>query len=60
MPSRIYKITTFIKSNTTPSKWFDDTLYECLEDNEDILETKVESIGEQLEDESEGRSNDTL
>jgi hypothetical protein len=60
MPSQIYKITTFIKSNTNPSKWFEDTLSECLEDNEDILETKVESIGNLLEDESEGRSNVTL
>ena len=46
MTAKIYKVTTFIKSNTHPRKWFDDTVRECLEDNEDILDTNVEEIGE--------------
>ena len=46
MTAKIYKVTTFIKSNTHPRKWFADTLWECLEDDEDILDTNVEEIGE--------------
>ena len=45
MPTQIYKVTTYLKSNTNPRKWFNDTLWECLEDDEDILETKIEQIG---------------
>ena len=63
MPTQIYKVTTYLKSNTNPRKWFNDTLWECLEDDEDILETKIEQIGAHLEDESEGRGhvpNDTV
>ena len=46
MTAKIYKVTTFLKSNTHPRKWFADTLWECLEDDEDILDTNVEEIGE--------------
>lgn len=49
MTAKIYKVTTFIKSNTHPRKWFNDTLWECLEDDEDILDTIVEEVGK-LED----------
>jgi|TARA_B100000035_G_scaffold241821_1_gene210299 hypothetical protein len=44
--SKIYKVTTYIRSNTDVKKWFDDTLEEYLEDDEYILETKVEPVGE--------------
>ena len=44
MTAKIYKITTFIKSNTDPRKWFDDTLSECLEENETILDLKIKEI----------------
>jgi len=47
MTAKIYKVTTYLKSNTHPRKWFNDTLWECLEDDEDILETIVEEIGNQ-------------
>ena len=47
MAAKIYKVTTYIKSNTPVRKWFDDTVRECLEDDEDILDTIVEEIGNQ-------------
>ena len=44
--SKIYKVTTYIRSNTDVSKWFNDTLEEYLEDDEYILETVVKPVGE--------------
>ena len=45
MAAKIYKVTTYIKSNTPVRKWFDDTVRECLEDDEDILDTIIEEVG---------------
>ena len=39
-------MTTYIRSNTDVSKWFNDTLEEYLEDDEYILETVVKPVGE--------------
>jgi hypothetical protein len=54
-----YKVTLYLEANTHPRKWIPETIYEALDDGEDILDYRIEQMSIQsrlvIENEYEGR-----
>ena len=54
-----YKVTLYLEANTHPRKWIPETIYEALDDGEDILDYRIEQMSIQsrlvTENEYEGR-----
>ena len=45
-----YKITLYLEANTHPRKWIPETIWEALDDGEDILDYRIEQIVEEDDD----------
>jgi len=39
-----YKVTLYLEANTHPRKWIPETIWESLDDGEDILDYRIEQI----------------
>jgi hypothetical protein len=54
-----YKVTLYLEANTHPRKWIPETIWEALDDGEDILDYRIEQMSIQsrlvIENEYEGR-----
>ena len=53
-----YKVTLYLEANTHPRKWIPETIWEALEDGEDILDYRIEQMSVQsrlvIDNEGEG------
>ena len=53
-----YKVTLYLEANTHPRKWIPETIWEALDDGEDILDYRIEQMSIQsrlvVENECEG------
>ena len=45
-----YKVTLYLEANSNPRKWIPETIWESLEDGEDILGYEVEQMVEEDDD----------
>jgi len=45
-----YKVTLYLEANTNPRKWIPETIWEQLEDGEDILDYRIEQMVEENDD----------
>ena len=54
-----YKVTLYLEANTHPRKWIPETIWEALDDGEDILDYRIEQMSIQsrlvIENEYQGR-----
>lgn len=41
-----YKVTLYLEANTHPRKWIPETIWEALDDGEDILNYRIEQYEE--------------
>jgi len=39
-----YKVTLYLEANTHPRKWIPDTIWEALDDGEDIFDYRIEQL----------------
>ena len=39
-----YKVTLYLEANTHPRKWIPETIWEALDDGEDILDYRIEQM----------------
>ncbi len=46
-----YKVTLYLEANTHPRKWIPETIWEALDDGEDILDYRIEQMVEGDDDE---------
>ena len=44
-----YKVTLYLEANTHPRKWVPETIWEALDDGEDILDYRIEQYEEDKE-----------
>ena len=42
-----YKVTLYLEANTHPRKWIPETIWEALDDGEDILDYRIEQMSVQ-------------
>ncbi len=53
-----YKVTLYLEANTHPRKWVPETIWEALDDGEDILDYRIEQMSIQsrlvVDNEGEG------
>ena len=53
-----YKVTLYLEANTHPRKWIPETIWEALDDGEDILDYRIEQMSIQsrlvVDNEGEG------
>ena len=42
-----YKVTLYLEANTHPRKWIPETIWEALDDGEDILDYRIEQMVEE-------------
>jgi len=46
-----YKVTLILEADSHPRKWLPETIWEALEDGEDILDYRIEQVTEEDDDE---------